>query len=64
MLLRAAREMHIDLAASYMVGDSWRDVKTAENAGCTPVFLGSALPEEAPANTLLFPDLKAFADTL
>lgn len=64
MLLRAAREMHIDLAASYMVGDSWRDVKTAENAGCTPVFLGPALPEGSPANTLLFPDLKAFADTL
>ena len=64
MLLRAARELHIDLAASYMAGDSWRDVKTAENAGCAPVFLGPALPETAPADTLLFPDLKAFADTL
>ena len=64
LILRAAKEMNIDLAASYMVGDSRRDIGAAENAGCAPVFLGPALPPDAPAGTLLFPDLKAFTETL
>lgn len=46
LLLRAARDFHIDLAASYMVGDSDSDVQCGRNAGCTPVRLGGA-PEEA-----------------
>ena len=33
MLLRAARELPIDLAASLMVGDSWRDAEAARAAG-------------------------------
>jgi len=33
MLLRAASELNIDLSASYMIGDSDRDVKAGENAG-------------------------------
>lgn len=64
LVLRAARDMHIDLAASYMAGDGWRDVACAANAGCAPVFLGEALPPAAPANTLLFPDLLSFARSL
>ena len=35
MLLQAAREFNIDLAASYMVGDSENDVQCGINAGCT-----------------------------
>ncbi|MBR5423998.1 MAG: HAD-IIIA family hydrolase [Clostridia bacterium] len=64
LLLRAAEEMNIDLAKSYMAGDSWRDIHTAANAGCTPVFIGEKLPENAPAGTLLYPDLTAFADMI
>lgn len=64
LILRAARELNIDLTASYMAGDSWRDISAAQNAGCTPVFLGKNLPETAPKNTLFFSDLKEFSDTL
>jgi len=64
LILRAAREYNIDIGSSYMVGDSRRDVKTAENAGCRPVFLGDALPEDAPENTSLFSNLKSFTDSL
>ena len=64
LIFRAARELNIDIPASYMVGDSWRDVACAANAGCAPVFLGPALPADAPAGTALYPDLKAFADAL
>jgi D-glycero-D-manno-heptose 1,7-bisphosphate phosphatase len=34
MLLDAARELGIDLASSYMVGDRWRDVAAGQQAGC------------------------------
>ena len=34
MLLQAAREHEIDLAASFMVGDRWSDVEAGRAAGC------------------------------
>lgn len=39
MLLEAARAWHIDLAASFMVGDRWRDIDAGNAAGCTTVFI-------------------------
>ena len=39
MLLRAARELGIDLARSWMVGDRWRDVDCGHAAGCQTVFI-------------------------
>ena len=39
MLLRAARELGIDLASSFMVGDRWRDVDCGRAAGCYTIFL-------------------------
>ncbi len=39
LLLRAARELGIDLAQSWMVGDRWRDVDCGHTAGCRTVFI-------------------------
>jgi D-glycero-D-manno-heptose 1,7-bisphosphate phosphatase len=39
MLLRAARELGIDLARSWMVGDRWRDIDCGHAAGCRTVFI-------------------------
>ena len=39
MLLRAAREMDIALAESWMVGDRWRDIDCGAAAGCRTVFI-------------------------
>lgn len=39
MLVDAARELEIDLKASYMVGDRWRDVDCGRAAGCTTVLI-------------------------
>ena len=39
MLLRAARELGIDLAQSWMVGDRWRDIDCGAAAGCRTVFI-------------------------
>ena len=39
LVLRAARELGLDLARSWMVGDRWRDVDCGRNAGCRTIFL-------------------------
>lgn len=39
MLLRAARELHLDLTNSWMVGDSIVDVLAGRNAGCSGSIL-------------------------
>ncbi len=39
LLLAAAREEGLELAASFLVGDRWRDVEAGKQAGCTTVFI-------------------------
>lgn len=61
MLLAAAGRFSIELAASYFVGDTERDVRAAEAAGATPVLI------DAPYNRQLSvpcraPNLAAAAD--
>ena len=41
MLLQAARDMHIDLERSYMIGDMGKDVEAACNAGAQGILLGT-----------------------
>jgi hypothetical protein len=41
MLLAAAEEMEIDLSASWMVGDSQRDMEAGHSAGCRTILLRS-----------------------
>jgi len=39
MLLRAARDLGLDLTLSWMVGDRWRDIDCGQNAGVRTVFI-------------------------
>ena len=39
MLVDAAARLGLDLEASFMVGDRWRDVEAGRNAGCLVVFV-------------------------
>ena len=39
MLLQAAKDFNIDIASSYMIGDSEKDVLAGEKAGCKKSFL-------------------------
>jgi D-glycero-D-manno-heptose 1,7-bisphosphate phosphatase len=45
MLLRAARELNIDLRRSFMVGDRWRDVDCGHAAGCRTIFVDHGYAE-------------------
>ena len=48
LLLEAARAWSIDLAASYFVGDRWRDIEAGQRAGCRPVFIDYDYRERRP----------------
>lgn len=39
LLEQAAREMHIDLGRSFMVGDRWSDLRCAVRVGATPILV-------------------------
>lgn len=44
MLLRAARDLDRDLAASWMIGDSGRDIEAGHRAGTRTAFIGPRPP--------------------
>jgi D-glycero-D-manno-heptose 1,7-bisphosphate phosphatase len=46
MLRRAAKILGLDLAASWMIGDRWRDVDCGAAAGCRTVFIDWSYTEE------------------
>jgi D-glycero-D-manno-heptose 1,7-bisphosphate phosphatase len=48
LLLQAADELAIDLPASFLVGDRWRDVGAAHAAGCTALFVDYRYAERRP----------------
>lgn len=48
MLLEAAHRHAIDLPASYLVGDRWRDMEAGHRAGCRTVFIDRGYDERLP----------------
>ncbi|MCX6595123.1 MAG: HAD family hydrolase [Acidobacteria bacterium] len=48
LLLQAAEEWEIDMSASFMVGDRWRDVDAGLAAGCRTVLIDYGYEERAP----------------
>lgn len=48
MLLGAAAELGIDVAASYMVGDRWKDIEAGRRAGCRTVLVDLGWRERTP----------------
>lgn len=55
MLLEAARKHNVDLAASFMVGDRWRDIEAGYNAGCKTILVDYGYSERPPDRA---PDLR------
>jgi D-glycero-D-manno-heptose 1,7-bisphosphate phosphatase len=49
-LLAAAKIHDIDLSASYMVGDRWRDTEAGDRAGCQTIFIDYGYSEKQPEN--------------
>jgi len=47
-LIDAAKQYGIDLKASFMVGDRWRDVQAGRSAGCKTFFVDCRYDEKIP----------------
>jgi D-glycero-D-manno-heptose 1,7-bisphosphate phosphatase len=45
LLVNAARELKIDLARSWMIGDRWRDIDCGHAAGCRTIFIDRGYAE-------------------
>lgn len=50
LLLEAARDWAIDLSASFMVGDRWKDIEAGRRAGCKTIFVDYGYIEKEPDN--------------
>lgn len=47
-ILAAAEKYGIQLSASFMVGDRWRDIEAGEKAGCQTIFIDHGYNEKQP----------------
>jgi D-glycero-D-manno-heptose 1,7-bisphosphate phosphatase len=52
MILRAAAEHHLDLAASFMVGDRLTDVMAGARAGCRSILVRTGRHTDPPIVSL------------
>ena len=48
LILRAAKDLDIDMARSWLVGDTWRDIAAAQAAGLRTVKLPTGDPRDGP----------------
>jgi D-glycero-D-manno-heptose 1,7-bisphosphate phosphatase len=50
MLLTAAKDLNINLAESYMIGDRWKDMEAGNRAGCKTVLIDRNYSEKTCAS--------------
>jgi len=48
LLLRAAKDLKLDLARSFLIGDRWRDIYSGQAVGCKCFFIDYNYKEESP----------------
>ena len=54
MLFKAAKEYHIDLSQSWMIGDGENDILAGKNAGCRTILIGNSdYGQDISCNSLL-----------
>ena len=49
LLAQAARKYGLDLCASYLIGDRWRDIDAGRAAGCATLWIDRGYTEQAPS---------------
>ena len=60
MLLKAAKDWHIDLSKSWMIGDDKNDILAGQNAGCRTILIGEKNYDDLDA--IRYNDLKEAID--
>ncbi len=64
MLLQAARDLGLDLPASWMIGDQPRDIAAGRAAGCRTILLGTASPSPDAVPTAIAADFQEAVETV
>ena len=64
MLLEAARDLSIDLAASFVIGDRWCDIAAGQRAGCKCFFIDYGYAQKRPAQPYVLVNSLAEAASL
>jgi phosphoglycolate phosphatase-like HAD superfamily hydrolase len=59
MILKAAAELKIDLAQSWMIGDILNDVEAGNRAGCATILIGNGNETEWEKSKVRTPDFIA-----
>lgn len=49
LLMEAAKDWEIDLSASFMIGDRWKDIETGRQAGCKTILIDYEYREAMPS---------------
>ncbi|MBF0595692.1 MAG: HAD family hydrolase [Candidatus Omnitrophica bacterium] len=53
MMIDAAQKWGIDLRASFVVGDQWKDVDAGKNSGCSTILLSSCYNQGVAADFII-----------
>lgn len=48
LILQAAAKYDINLTASFMIGDRWKDIEAGKNAGCKTIWINAGYDEQQP----------------
>lgn len=48
LILQSASDYNVDIAASFMIGDRWRDIEAGQRAGCHTVWINRHYDERMP----------------
>ena len=48
LLITASKESEVNLEASFMIGDRWRDIEAGQSAGCKTFFINYGYQERQP----------------
>jgi D-glycero-D-manno-heptose 1,7-bisphosphate phosphatase len=51
LIFQAAQKHGIDIAASYVIGDRWRDIDAGAAAGCRTVLIDHSYSERSPSTS-------------
>jgi histidinol-phosphate phosphatase family protein len=57
MILKAAKDLNIDLNNSYIIGDSLEDIEAGKLSGCKTIFLGNAKNFQGPEPDFIIDDI-------
>jgi len=48
LILKSSRDLNLDIAKSFLVGDRWRDIAAGQAVGCPTFFINYSYPEKEP----------------